>query len=219
MPAPLATTSAPAVGTGWLGFLGPTAVWLAAVTLGFVAVEGYLVTPGETAPAPARWPTASRLPHASDRPTLLLFAHPRCPCTRATVGELELVMARNLGRVEARVLFVRPPGVRAGWERTPLWERTERIPGVLVQADEGGAEATTFGALTSGEVRVYDASGALRFAGGITGARGHSGDNPGRAALEDHLSGRTGAAASTPVFGCPLLAPPARGTKEAACAR
>ena len=49
--------------------------------------------------------------------------------------------------------------------------------------DDDGAEARRFGAETSGQTLLYDARGALAFSGGITGARGHAGDNAGRASL------------------------------------
>jgi hypothetical protein len=61
---------------------------------------------------------------------------------------------------------------------------------------------------TSGQVLLYDASGRLRFRGGIRPSRGHEGDNTGRRALEALLLG-DGAAPplSTAVFGCPLFHP------------
>ena len=49
--------------------------------------------------------------------------------------------------------------------------------------DDDGAEARRFGAETSGQTLLYDEHGALLFSGGITGARGHAGDNAGRASL------------------------------------
>jgi hypothetical protein len=48
----------------------------------------------------------------------------------------------------------------------------------------GGREAALCKATTSGETVVYDAAGKLRFHGGITGARGHIGDNAGCSAIE-----------------------------------
>ena len=204
---------------GRVRILGPTALWLFCVTLGFAALDGHDRTPGATAPAPGRWPADCGLaPRTAGLPTLVLFAHPLCPCTRATVGELEVLMAREAGRVDARVVFVRPPGVEPRWERTALWDRVARIPGVVVSADEGGVEASRFGAKTSGQVLLYDPDGVLRFSGGITASRGHAGDNAGRAAVEGLLSGRTDVPASTPVYGCPLLAPPC-DPKGATCVR
>lgn len=72
--------------------------------------------------------------------------------------------------------------------------------------DVGGAQARVFGAFISGQTLLYSATGSLLFNGGITDARGHEGDNPGRTALTSILSGGKPAAIQTPVFGCYLYA-------------
>jgi hypothetical protein len=96
-----------------------------------------------------------------------------------------------------------------------LWETAAAVPGVRVVRDDG-AEAWRFGARVSGQVMVYDHAGRLQFSGGITGARGHEGDNAGRDAIEALLAGRPHAASAF-VFGCLLFdgdghaAPWARG--------
>jgi hypothetical protein len=193
-------------------------VWLFGVTLGFAALQRHETTPGERPAASSRWPSTSALRAGVGRWTLVLFAHPMCPCTRATVSELEELSARHPGRMETVVLFVRPPGVPAGWERTDLWERVAKIPAVTVRADEAGAEAIAFGAKTSGSAFLYDDGGALRFAGGITAARGQAGDNVGRQAIQALVSGGTTERTSTPVFGCPLLDSPCEA-QEDSCRR
>jgi hypothetical protein len=76
---------------------------------------------------------------------------------------------------------------------------------VTVQRDDAGREARLFGAETSGDTRLYSATGELMFHGGITIARGHSGDNPGRDALEALLFGKPAGATKTRVFGCSLF--------------
>jgi hypothetical protein len=87
------------------------------------------------------------------------------------------------------------------------------LPDVAVAIDPDGREARAFGARTSGHVFAYDASGQLRFAGGVTAARGHEGGNPGLDRLTAALGGwRGGDALSSPVFGCPLEDPIARTT-------
>jgi hypothetical protein len=53
---------------------------------------------------------------------------------------------------------------------------------------------------------IGSASGSLVFSGGISDARGHEGDNPGRTALMAILTGGHPAAIRTPVFGCYLYA-------------
>ena len=92
-------------------------------------------------------------------------------------------MARSDGRVSAKVLFVEPPGKPGTWSDGELWQIASEIPGVDRVPDPGGAIAARFHLATSGHTVLYDAAGELRFSGGITAARGHEGDNAGRAAV------------------------------------
>ena len=55
------------------------------------------------------------------------MAHPHCPCTRATLGELAVLMARVQKRVNAVVVFVVPNGVPEKWEETDLWRNAAQI--------------------------------------------------------------------------------------------
>lgn len=188
-----------------VGAVALAAVWVVATACGFVALTVYSTTPGASAPVAQRWPAQSRLAEPSDsRATLVLFAHPRCSCTRATLAEFERLLARTIDRVEAHVVFVRPPGAARGWEETDLWRRARRVPGVRVDVDDGGAEAERFGARTSGHVLLYDRDGVLRFSGGITASRGHEGQSPGRQAIEATLAGEPGQLTDAPVYGCAL---------------
>jgi hypothetical protein len=210
LPAPAVADRASPRRAAFRGFLAlvPIAIWLLAITAALVVLAQRDATPGQTASAPTRWPAAATPALApGGRFTLLLFLHPKCPCSRATLGELEILTARCLGKMETTVLFVRPTGVAKDWERSDLFERASRIPGVAVRTDEAGVDAGRFGAMTSGQALLYDASGALRFAGGITATRGHAGDNAGRSAIEDIVADRATTVATTAVFGCPLLGP------------
>jgi hypothetical protein len=114
-------------------------------------------------------------------------------------------MARLQGRLTAHVLFVKPEGAPAGWEKSDLWDKAAAIPDVRANWDIGGAEARLFHASTSGQVLVYSAQGRLLFRGGITASRGHSGDNAGRSAVVSALTGGSRSPARTFVFGCSLL--------------
>jgi hypothetical protein len=181
------------------------AAWLVATTVCFALVWRYKARPGEPAAAPAHWPERSAIPHGAELPTLVMFAHPECPCTKASLEELSAVMARVAGKVSASVVLVRPPGVDDGWEDTELRRRAESIPGISVRVDIDGVEAARFGARVSGQVLLYDASGALRFAGGITQARGHIGDNVGSQRLLSLIESHAADAPTSHVFGCELL--------------
>jgi hypothetical protein len=180
------------------------ALWCSLVGGGFTWIARAGQASGAVAIAPARWPAGATLTRATDRPTLLVTLHPQCPCSQATVSELERLMRDRAGKVDLRVLFVRPKGLVDDPERSSLWERVASIPGARAQIDEGGVITAAFGAFTSGQVFLYDASGELLFSGGITASRAHEGDNAGRDAVESLLD-RRNAPAHTPVFGCSLF--------------
>ncbi|MBI3298851.1 MAG: RedB protein [Elusimicrobia bacterium] len=183
------------------------AAWFAAALGGFLALNRYQAAPGAAGETPPRWPAESRLSPAADRPTLVMLAHPQCPCTRSSIGELAWIMIRAKGRVSAFVLFLQPDGKPRAWVETDLWRAAARIPGVQALADAGGAEARRMGAETSGQTLLFDAAGRLLFSGGITGARGHPGANAGRdAVLAALLDGGT-PRGTTQVFGCALASP------------
>jgi hypothetical protein len=185
-----------------------TAAWLAAVGAGTGLLLAYKATPGTPTASPAAWPAATRLRRSDSGHRLVLFVHPRCPCTRACNGELARLLVQCHGRLEADVLFFRPAGEAEPWQENDAWRAAAVIPGVRVSWDDGGVEARRFGARTSGHAALYDAAGALRFSGGITPARGHEGDNAGRDAVVALVFGRPPGTTHPPVFGCPLESPP-----------
>jgi hypothetical protein len=75
-----------------------------------------------------------------------------------------------------------------------------------VLADPDGREAQRLGAVTSGHVLLYDRAGQLLFTGGITGARGHEGDNAGGESVIRLIAGRGGARHHTLIYGCSIRA-------------
>jgi hypothetical protein len=181
-------------------------LWLSGAVTGLWVVWAYENRPGAAANPPKQWPPATALVSAADRATLVLIVHPQCDCTRATLGELAEVLARAQRHPKTYVLFLRPAGFSNGWEQTDLWRTAASLPDVTVLRDDDGAEARRFGAETSGQTLLYDNRGALVFSGGITGSRGHEGDNAGQAALSELLSDGHSDRKGTSVFGCALFA-------------
>jgi hypothetical protein len=179
----------------WLGSAGTGLFWLMA----------YDNTPGASADAPSDWPTGSALTRDPQAPTLIMLAHPRCDCTRASLGELEELLARVKVKPRTFIVFIKPGGVDSGWEQSGTWERAKQIAGVTVVRDDDGAEARRFGVHTSGQTLLYDAEGQLLYSGGTTGSRGKPGDNAGRADLVALVDGARRSRATRPVFGCPLF--------------
>ncbi len=199
------------------------AAWSLVLAGAMTALAAYGAAPGEQRPAPRRWPAAldAALAPPPGRLRLVLAAHPRCPCTRASLRELERLVSHRPGALEATVLFFQPEGAGSAWRETALWRLAEELHHVTPVADLEGGLAATVGALTSGHAVVYDARGTLRFQGGLTGARGHEGDNAGTAAVRALIGEAATAAASAealhgnPVFGCDLSDPERDTTRPA----
>ena len=187
--------------------LAGTILWLLVISIGLWMLWGYENTPGKAAEPPKQWPADSKILPARDHATLVMLAHPHCPCTRATIGELASIMAHSQGRLTAYVLFLKPTGFSEEWEKSDLWQSAASIPGVTAVIDDEGAEANRFHAATSGQTLLYDAAGLLLFSGGITGSRGHSGDNAGQAAIVSLVNSGAADLTETSVFGCPLFDP------------
>lgn len=185
-------------------------LWMCAAGAGLRILLDYETTPGAIEAAPGRWPGGSQIRRDPQRATLIMLAHPRCPCTRASIGELAVIMARLQTRVSAYVLFLRPTGYPEEWEKTDLWRSAAAIPGVTVLGDDGGVEGARFGAAVSGQTLLYDPKGRLLFSGGITASRGHSGENAGRSAIVTLVTTGHAGRTETPVFGCSLHDPNAK---------
>ena len=179
--------------------------WVLAMALGIRILLSYSNTPGTAARPLAEWPRQAPFQPVPGRLTLLVFIHPRCPCSRASLEELARIIAAARHRVQTAVFFYVPPDSQEDWAHTDLWTSAAGIPGVRVAADPDASIARQFGARTSGQTLLYDRHRNLVFSGGITAARGHSGDNDGRDSIVALLQGKTPLRRTTPVFGCALF--------------
>jgi hypothetical protein len=122
--------------------------------------------------------------------------------------ELQRLMVHCTGRVTPWIVIYKPSTMASGWEQTDLWNTAATIAGAHVISDLDGVEAGRFHAATSGQTVLYDAEGKLQFSGGITGARGHEGDNAGETAIEELVNAVNSECRQTPVFGCPIMPSP-----------
>lgn len=181
------------------------AFWLLTIGAGIAFVLNYENTSGAVGITSEHWPAKAPIPLDSTRDTLVMFAHPRCPCTRASMDELNRIMTKCDGRIAAHVFFLKPNSFPDDWVQSTLWHTAAMIPNVTVQMDPRGAIAQKFGAETSGYVMLYDPQGHLLFSGGVTGSRGHAGDNAGEDAIVALATGQGAAANHTMVYGCSLL--------------
>jgi hypothetical protein len=183
------------------------ALWLLVAGAGMFAAIDSSTAPGAASEGPRRWPGDSAIRPIAGRANLIVVLHPQCPCSRATVAELGRLMTWGSGRLAAHVLLVDPDGTSPAFADTDLWSAVAQIPGAEIQRDANGAEASRFGALTSGQTYLYSPDGERLFAGGITPARGHEGPSEGRRAILAALQGDPPPHVAAPVFGCSLFDP------------
>jgi hypothetical protein len=180
-------------------------VWIPAVAFGVRTLLRYANTPGEPASPPEVWPADALIHPAEQRFTVLMFAHPRCPCSRASLEELARIVSCCSQRMDATVLFYAPSSMPRNWNRTDLWNNAVAMGKVHVSDDPDGIVARRFGVHTSGQTLVYSADRRLAFNGGVTAFRGHSGDNEGRDQIVDLLLGVRQPRGKSPVFGCAIF--------------
>jgi hypothetical protein len=173
---------------------------------GIVALFSFDQTAGAAGAVPVRWPASSAVERSAHHAALLVFVHPECSCSVATVHEIATLSAGRTSQAERlspTVLFYRPKN--SGWLPGNLWSQVAReIPGAQPVWDDGGQEARRFGARTSGYTLLYGAGGDLLFKGGVTGSRGHQGDNLGMDQLRASIETGRPAAHASLVFGCAL---------------
>lgn len=179
--------------------------WIASIGFGMRVLLNYDNAPGRISEVPKTFPAQSAVTMAKDQATLVMLAHPRCPCTRASIGELAQIMAELHGRVKAYVIFAKPAGSGTDWNDTGLWRSVARIPGVIPVGDDDGRESRRFGAETSGHTLLFATDGRLLFSGGITQSRGHEGGNAGESAIVSLVENKRADRTETPVFGCSLV--------------
>ena len=196
----------------WLAVLF-AGIWLVAAAVGQRVMLNYDYAAGAPGTPPEKWPIATKVARTQGLFSIVVFAHPHCPCTSATVEELARLMAVLQNRATATVVFVRPSGFSEDWEKTDLWRDAARIPGVSVLSDATGTEESSFGAQASGQTMLYDGAGILRFSGGITASRGHAGDSAGRSAILFVVNTGNPGRSQTSVYGCSLHNPE-RALKE-----
>ncbi|MFZ4576589.1 MAG: hypothetical protein ACOYN0_19570 [Phycisphaerales bacterium] len=186
-------------------------LWLIVLAGAMGATHAYMGRAGPSGGPVLDWPAACGLSLATDRPTAVVFVHPRCPCTSATIKNLALGMTdSSSGMLRPLSVIVVLSGPAATGDDGGFLERFSRLGSPSVVNDPAGAIAARFGAATSGHVVLCGADGKVRFSGGVTSGRGHEGwcgalDSLGRV-LGDAAGARVGdRPETTPVYGCPLF--------------
>ncbi|MEM7453402.1 MAG: hypothetical protein AAF456_03500 [Planctomycetota bacterium] len=180
------------------------AIWCCMLVAGMVWISDYSTRPAKSDGVLDLWPEETTLRCGGDS-CLLLFVHPRCPCTRATLRQLEKLSADTadaIRRPRIVTLCYCPDTAEEGWAKTDIWESASALGEVIL--DPGGEEAGRFGISTSGHIILFD-HGVRIFDGGITAGRGHEGEPPALTALIGCIRGRENKQCAFPVYGCGLF--------------
>lgn len=212
MTRPVDTTSIPRTGRM---IAAVATLWLVMSACGFALLYAYAFTPG---PVDAggmsihEWPESTSIPRAPGRWSLLMFLHPRCSCSRASLSELTRLVTTAGDALDVSVLLMSAEGMNSVADCQFL-HTVRQFKSIRILTDPDGREADRFGARTSGYVVLFDPGGHRAFAGGITIARGHAGDSPGRAAILQAIASELPAfPVAVPVFGCRLKSEVSAGT-------
>ena len=107
---------------------GVAAAWGAVVVLGLLYLEAYADRPGDSGAPPAVWPAQSRVKRDGRRPTVLIFLHPQCPCSRASLAELVHVVERCRTRVLRSTPCCWPVQAFDRWGRSRIEQDLAGIP-------------------------------------------------------------------------------------------
>ena len=210
-----------------------------AAIFGWYQLFRFAATPGEQSAAPARLPqnwaqspsgaAENSLLHPvarSNSPLLLVFIHPQCSCTHATLDELDQILHDPIphdpirdaaGNTRLASTQLASTQIVLAVYHSPTLDRSPGLaaftPATWLHApfrlltDTGGRLARRFGAATSGEIVLYAADGHLLFQGGITPERAHVGASPASAALRAALLHGTPQTRGFSVFGCSIFNP------------
>jgi len=181
-------------------------IWVTLVGIGFVALLAYHNMPGERKDFATIWPSNNSIRLDTQRANLVVFIHPECPCSVATLNELTRIQTSCGARVNTHVVFYSP--LDMPWKDTNKVRQALAIPNVHITNDPTGQLAERYGALTSGHALLYSSSGHRIFSGGITPARGHEGENLGRNAIVRYVLHGETICDKTNVYGCPILDAP-----------
>lgn len=183
-------------------------IWLALVTVGITVILTYANTPGEAAPK-ADWPKNTILRLDAIKPTLVMFLHTQCPCSKAAVEEIQSIMNKDNSKEKIIVLYYKPKDKPDSWVTSAsLWTKlsNSRVKQVI---DTDGVEAKKFNSKTSGQSFLYTNMGQIVFSGGITASRGHSGNSPGQEDIINFVNhpDQYSQYKNSKVFGCSLHNP------------
>ncbi len=175
-------------------------VWLNLILASIYYMSNYMFKESVESQAPSVFPANNWVKLNTRKNNLVLFLHPHCPCSFATVNELKRVLART--DVDLSVVFI-DLDKSYDLSRQELFKQVSQIKAAKIIIDKNNVMTKAFKVYTSGTILAYNKDGGLIFQGGITAGRGEEGDNLAKNKLVQSLKCQKMSQAQ--VFGCSLL--------------
>jgi len=182
-------------------------LWGTIILFSFFIFQDYKFTAGNSGNPPNKFPEESKIFKSKDKPTLIVFFHSQCPCSRATMYELKELISRCKEKINANVVFFKSDKFNDAWVKTDLWKEANSIPTLMVYIDKEEKEIKLFHVKTSGHTLLYDKDDNLFFSGGITISRGHIGSNSGLKSIISFVKNNNDAEMKIikgPIYGCAI---------------
>lgn len=137
-----------------------------------------------------------------DQLSVLVFIHPECPCTPASLRTLSRLVDECTADFDLQILV-------ASYGDTNSLQSTnarlaEAIPKATVQPDPNGTIAQSLDAHVSGTICVVAPNNNLLYLGGLTNSRGCETIGPHFQIIKQVIQNRWSAAVTTSVYGCDL---------------
>lgn len=177
-------------------------LWLVVVAGAFHLLMKYASEEGRVGTISLNFPKESSLTLTHDF-ELIMFVHPGCSCSSASMAELARLMAREKD-LSAQVVFMKTKKLDPLFKNNELLKKAKLLPRTKILFDEDGKEARYFGALTSGQTYLYHSEKGLLFSGGLTAARAHEGKSSGQESIEQILRNKPSRNIAS-VFGCDMF--------------
>ncbi len=153
---------------------------------------------------PVKLPTIDIIGDAS-KPTIVFFYHPHCPCTRATIRNIERALTNCLCNPRIIAFAFIPEGKSESWIESDTTRKLRTFKGTQVYPDQAGLITRKFRVVTSGHILVYDRDKQLVFSGGVTSSRGHEGTCNAIEAFLHAANGEVHSSIEYPAFGCSIV--------------
>ncbi|MEM9411025.1 MAG: hypothetical protein AAGA30_07925 [Planctomycetota bacterium] len=188
---------------GRFASLSSVAFWMICVGLFAMVLIRYEYQ-SEPVIVPSQWPSQSQINRMPDAYELVLFLHPKCVCSYATLDQLTKILPANREHLNFTLSVYCPKSRDSQWSQTDLTESFQALFPSQVVIDHENREASCFGVNCSGHLVLYDPDGSLLFSGGITKSRGHRGDCIAAETLKKTILEKNTGPFSYPAFGCKL---------------